>query len=298
MHCHLHLPLMAKRWRSLIKPCRSLAFSFILSRFSRSMVCDCCKTGWIWLQFIFQKNEQFNYLWQMASRTLILVLFLVLCLLNLWAEYSYFRLLIFMTKPLLITSLALWFFMETKNSKTLFRKLILSALAFSVLGDTLLMFVENDPAKQHFFLMGLGSFLVAHLFYLAAFVKYPSDQPGLVFRQKWWITIFAVFLAFFNWFLLPGVPKEMQIPVLVYSIAIMLMLLSCLNLSGKIPSEAFGLLFLGALLFMISDSIIALNKFKSAEFPIPLARIFIMAFYLLGQFLIVRGSAKVNNLIG
>jgi uncharacterized membrane protein YhhN len=233
----------------------------------------------------------------MVSRKIILLLFLVLALLNLWAEYSFSRNLIFATKPLLVTSLGLWFFIETKNNNTLFRSLILLALLFSVGGDTLLMFVEGDPEKQHFFLFGLASFLVAHIFYLSAFVKYPSDKLGLINRKKWWISIFAVYIAYFNWFLLPDVPKEMQIPVLVYSLAIMTMLLACLNLNGKIPSKIFLVLFSGAMLFMISDTIIALNKFKSDEFTIPFARIWIMSFYLLGQFLLVKGSAKVNSTI-
>jgi uncharacterized membrane protein YhhN len=234
----------------------------------------------------------------MAFRNFLLLLFLILALLNLWAEYSYSRLLILSTKPLLITSLAVWFYLETKSKKTLFRKLILLALLFSVGGDTLLMFVENDPDKQHFFLFGLGSFFVTHIFYMSAFIKYPSDQAGLVIRQKWWAAVFAIYLAFFNWFLLPDVPAEMQIPVLVYSIAIMLMLLACLNLNGKIPSEVFLIIFSGAFLFMISDTIIALNKFKGEDYSIPFARIFIMAFYLFGQFLIVKGSAKINSMIG
>jgi len=233
----------------------------------------------------------------MASKNFLLLLFFVLSILNLWAEYSYSQLLIYISKPLLITTLAVWFYLETKNNETLFQKLILGALVFSIGGDTLLMFVEGDPGRPQFFLFGLASFLIAHLFYLTAFVKYPSNQLGLVNRKKWWITVFAIYIAFFNYYLLPDVPREMQIPVLIYSLAIMVMLLACLNLNGKIPLNVFKLLFAGAFLFMISDTIIALNKFKSADFTIPLARIWIMSLYLLGQYLIVKASAKVNSTI-
>ena len=96
---------------------------------------------------------------------------------------------------------------------------------------------------------------------------------------------------------LGDVPKEMQVPVLIYSLAIMTMLLACLNLNGKIPSNIFKILFAGAFLFMISDTFIALNKFKSADFNIPLARIWIMSLYLLGQYLMVRASARINAAI-
>ncbi len=238
----------------------------------------------------------FLYL-EMTSRNLLLILFLILSLLNIWAEYSFSRNLIFATKPLLITTLAIWFFIETKNKKSLFRKLILLALLFSVGGDTLLMFVEEDVGKQHFFLFGLGSFLVSQIFYLVAFLKYPSEEPGLVNRKKWWITIFAVYLAFFNWYLLPDVPKTVQIPVLVYSITIMTMLITCLNLNGKIPSRTFRILFVGAFLFVVSDTLIALNKFKTGDFQIPMARVWIMSLYLLGQYFLVRGSAAINSMI-
>ena len=54
------------------------------------------------------------------------------------------------------------------------------------------------------------------------------------------------------------------------------------------------MLFAGAFLFMISDTIIALNKFKSADLNIPFARIWIMSLYILGQFFIVMASAKIN----
>jgi uncharacterized membrane protein YhhN len=231
----------------------------------------------------------------MGSRNIFLLIFLVLVLLNLWAEYTFSRQLIFLTKPLLITTLGAWFFFETKDNDSLFRKLILLALVFSIGGDTLLMFVEGDPGRPHFFLFGLASFLVAHIFYLTAFVKYPSDKLGIVNRKKWWITIFAVYIAFFNYYLLPDVPKEMQVPVLVYSLAIMTMLIACLNLNGKVPVQTFWILFVGAFLFMISDTIIAINKFKNTDFTIPFARIWIMSLYLLGQYLIVIASAQINS---
>ena len=230
----------------------------------------------------------------MGFKNSFLALFFAIAFLNLWAEYSYFRQLIFLSKPLLMTVLGAWFFIETKSNDTLFRKLILFALLFSFGGDTLLMLVEGPPERPNFFLFGLASFLVAHLFYLTAFVKYPSEKLGLVNRKKWWITVFAVYLAFFNYYLLPDVPAAMQVPVLVYSLAIMTMLIACLNLEGKIPSKTFWLLFTGAFLFMISDTIIALNKFKNADLTIPLARVWIMSLYILGQFLIVLASAKIN----
>jgi uncharacterized membrane protein YhhN len=49
---------------------------------------------------------------------------------------------------------------------------------------------------------------------------------------------------------------------------------------------------LGAILFILSDSVIALNKFKSDDLNIPMPRLIIMVTYILGQFLIVEGVIK------
>ena len=56
---------------------------------------------WIW--------KLIDYIWSMGSRNILLLVFLVLSLLNLWAEYTFSRQLIFLTKPLLITTSALVF---------------------------------------------------------------------------------------------------------------------------------------------------------------------------------------------
>jgi len=90
-------------------------------------------------------------------------------------------------------------------------------------------------------------------------------------------------------FLWKDLPQDLKIPVFIYSLAIGAMVVSVLNLSGKIPQRAFLMMLIGALLFMISDSIIAINKF-SLSVAIPFPSIWIMTFYLAGQYLIVRGS--------
>ena len=82
----------------------------------------------------------------------------------------------------------------------------------------------------------------------------------------------------------------MQIPISIYSSVIILMVIAALNWKDYINKQAFKFVFWGALLFMFSDSIIALNKFKSA---IPQAHIWIMSLYLLGQYLIVRGNIEM-----
>ena len=225
----------------------------------------------------------------------LLYLFFGLCCANLFFEFQYSKLGIFCTKPLLMTVLSVWFYLKTKDRFTTFHKFLLAGFIFSMFGDTFLMFVENEPRRPEFFLYGLGSFLVTHICYLLAFLKFPASKKGLIQRKPFWIIPF-VLLFFGNIFTLwSGIPSAMQIPVVVYSLAIVLMAIGALNLQGKASATIFKWIFAGAILFVISDSLIGLNKFRGDDFQIPLVRILIMGFYLSGQYLLAKGGSLLNE---
>ncbi len=221
-----------------------------------------------------------------------LILYIVFCVTNILAEFIDNHYLVFATKPLLLVFLSFYFYTSTLNTPSRFRRYILLGLILSIVGDTTLMFVENPPYWKNFFLLGLGSFLLTHIFYLLAFLNYPSNQKGLVQKKTFLIIPFIIFLIANNFILWDGIEAAMKIPVLVYSTTIVLMALSCLNLNQKITLHAWQQLFLGVMLFVVSDTIIGLNKFNA---PIPYARLLIMLFYLVGQYFIVTGSILINN---
>ncbi|MFT4758057.1 MAG: putative membrane protein YhhN [Saprospiraceae bacterium] len=225
----------------------------------------------------------------------LLILFFGLCCANLFFEFQFSKLGIFCTKPFLMIILSAWFYLKTKDNFTAFHKFLLAGFIFSMFGDTFLMFVENKPARPEFFLYGLGSFLVTHIFYLLAFLKFPSTKKGLIQRKSFWVLPF-ILLFFGNILTLwSGIPTPMKIPVVVYSLAIVLMAISALNLQGKVSENIFKWIFIGAILFVISDSLIGLNKFRSDDFQIPLVRILIMSFYLSGQYLLAKGGSLVKT---
>lgn len=225
----------------------------------------------------------------------LLILFFGLCLATLFFEFHYSKLGIFCTKPLLMTVLSVWFYLEMKPTFTIFHKFLLAGFIFSIFGDTFLMFVENKPPRPEFFLYGLGSFLVTHICYLFAFLKFPSTKKGFIQRKPFWVLPFLL-LFFGNIFILwSGIPSAMQIPVVVYSLAIVLMAIGALNLKGKASKSVFKWIFIGAILFVISDSLIGLNKFRGNDFQIPMVRILIMGFYLLGQYFLAKGGAHLRN---
>lgn len=219
---------------------------------------------------------------------ILLALYLLLSILNLYAEQQRLELLILSTKPLLLTVLSLWFYLQLRPLRSRDVRFILAGLLFSIGGDTLLMLVGNGPKNEDFFLLGLGSFLLAQLCYLVGFVSFSGAGEGSIARKPWrawpflfyWIAILAT--------LWPHLPGLMRLPVGVYSLAIMAMATAAYNLRPLLSKEIFWGLLAGVLLFVLSDSLIAVNKFMGPEVHIPQARVLIMATYLLGQLLIAR----------
>jgi uncharacterized membrane protein YhhN len=83
----------------------------------------------------------------------------------------------------------------------------------------------------------------------------------------------------------------MLIPVAIYMLVILTMATTAYLRKNSVNILSYGLVFLGALFFMISDSILAINKFHQ---PIPWSDISIMATYAIAQYLIVLGILKIN----
>jgi uncharacterized membrane protein YhhN len=132
--------------------------------------------------------------------------------------------------------------------------LMIAGLVFSLLGDLALVW----SGQRRPFILGLICFLVAHLFYTVAFTL----ANGL---SAWDLPVFAVLLG---WPLLAYRSLDidlgkMKLPCLAYLVVISFMLtkaLSTLYLGG-ITGQASWLVMLGALLFYISDAVLALHKF-------------------------------------
>jgi uncharacterized membrane protein YhhN len=188
------------------------------------------------------------------------------------------------TKPLLMPLLMLGYFLETKPLGP-FSTLLLAALFFSWLGDVLLMF---DAVTETYFIAGLLSFLTAHLFYIIYFTRIRSQQASFLRKRPVMLLAVLAYVVELMYVLWPHL-GGMKIPVLVYGIVIGTMLCLALWQYGKISHKAAWLFIAGAILFVASDSLLAINKFKA---PIHLGGLWIMGTYILAQYLIARGSAE------
>lgn len=222
---------------------------------------------------------------------ILLVLFGLLSLLHLGAEYAQVEWLILSTKPLLVTLLAIWFWRATRGAKTSLRTLLLVGLVFSIIGDTLLLFVAYGPRSELYFLLRLGSFLIAQLCYANGLYQYGENGKGLIDRKPWLMFLFVGYLAGILVSIWSGIPAMMRIPIMFYATAIIAMAIAAANLFGQVSPRLFWWFFGGVLLFVLSDTLIALNKFGT---PFAGAKLAIMVTYLSAQLLIaVYGSQLV-----
>lgn len=213
--------------------------------------------------------------------------------LNIVAVFTHNQQLIYITKPLLMPLLALSLWLNAGNLFVRARNLVLLGLIFSFAGDTLLMFADRSA---NFFMFGLVSFLLAHVSYITAFINISHSKTGFLKQIPWLILPFIIYLIGFNYYLFDGVPSGLKMPVIIYSGVIMTMALSALHLKGIISGAAFQWIFIGALLFLVSDSVLAAEKFKYLASNTGFnSGIIIMTTYILGQFGIARGLMMITK---
>ena len=197
------------------------------------------------------------------------------------SDHTSFRVI---SKPLIVFSLLIYFISKTSGTNPPIKYLIIGALFFSLAGDVLLLFEVNDPL---FFVTGLIAFLIAHIFYIVAFNKIRS-KAGIRFKLLvvlpvivYYLTLIAILFNHLN---------EMMIPVIVYGFTISLMLAMAIHLIFINNKQVGALLFTGALLFILSDSILAFNKFYTQWVS---ATVMIMISYGLAQLFITYSMAKL-----
>ena len=189
-------------------------------------------------------------------------------------------------KPLIIPVLIGYFDSEVKSITKGIAKWVLFALIFSLAGDVLLMF---QGKKEIFFLLGLASFLIAHIFYIIFFHHVRVREN--VKSNPWLLVIVVVYYAALISWLSPFL-GDMKLPVRIYGIVISIMFMLAMHMLPIKNKLAGSWMMWGALLFVISDSVLAINKFYQ---PFEAANVIIMLTYGLAQLFIVKGAASYIN---
>jgi uncharacterized membrane protein YhhN len=223
--------------------------------------------------------------------TALQYVYLLLSLIDIYAEATGNHTLRLISKPLLMPALIGWFVMAAGPLNRI-HKLFVAAFIFSWGGDVALMFV---PVNPNYFLLGLVSFLITHILYTVGFAGVTNKTVKPLLPQRAWVlTPLVLYLVVLLSLLLPAInnnpeTKPVLIPVIVYTTAIGTMVVYSINRYKRVGDTSFALVFGGALLFMVSDSCIAINRFLQ---PVPMAGVIIMALYLGGQYLIGKGMLE------
>lgn len=218
----------------------------------------------------------------MKTKLFSFIFFLVFVI-QLYAEYANNIELRNFAKPLIVVVLLVWLYLST-NLKGRFHKRIFIGLIFAWAGDILLMFQSGKPS---FFIYGLIAFVACHIFYIRAFTLDHRSNPNHKTPYFLWVVgAFAIFCSGLFFYLQPKL-GAMQFPVLMYAIIITVMAIMAVNRYGKVNIFSFKLVLYGALFFLLSDSVLAVNKFAQ---PIPQSGALIMASYMIAQYLIVYGT--------
>ncbi len=207
-------------------------------------------------------------------------IFCFFALVEITAVATKIELLHLIAKPLLIPALFVLLFVTKATTRG--KKLLLIGLLFSWAGDVLLMF---DKEHNRFFIFGLVCFLTTHVFYIVYFLRVRSTNPSLLKKQPLLIAMVLAYGITLVWQLFPHL-GDLKIPVVVYAAVICAMLLCSLHIFYKVDKKAAWYYMAGAAAFVLSDSLLATNKFHQ---PFAYASVYIMLTYCAAQFLIVRG---------
>ena len=188
------------------------------------------------------------------------------------------------TKPLLMPLLLIYFLSSPEINNSKLSRLMTGGLVFSWLGDVLLML---QAKLDGMFVFGLAAFLLAHIFYIflyrsARYVEQQSENRSFINTR----VVFLIFIGAVLLYMLHPFLGELQVPVALYTVVIITMGIYALFRRGWTIEKSFVMVYSGALLFIMSDAVIAINKFMN---PIVQARLLIMATYIAAQFLIVKG---------
>ncbi|MCB0648344.1 MAG: lysoplasmalogenase [Saprospiraceae bacterium] len=195
----------------------------------------------------------------------VIIVLLDLVLMHLLPEGRWF------SKPLIMISL-IYLYAQVKDGAI--DRMFFSAMIFALLGDVFLL-----VNKSNFFILGILAFMVMQVRYGQYFLR----QRKLFGSYKYILS--AIVIAICLWFNITFSDRfgELRIPVMVYSGAISFMAITA------IAQEKSRLILYGSLIFVLSDLLLAYNKFVN---PMMKLDIWVMITYSLAQFLIVNGSLK------
>ena len=185
--------------------------------------------------------------------------------------------LLYFVKPLTTILIIVIAFLVGPSEWTPYFYWLLAGLVFCLLGDVFLMF------SQEWFIAGLFGFLMGHIFYTLAFTTGIGFGFSLHFIGPLFLSGVLVFIA-----LLPHL-KGMRLPVLLYVVIICCMAWQAWERWQCIGGTRTLLAAVGTVIFIISDSILAMHRFRK---PFPRAHAVGLSTYYLAQWLLALSAGQ------
>jgi uncharacterized membrane protein YhhN len=204
------------------------------------------------------------------SLLIFIILTVLSAILAIYGKYSKLKSIHYFFKPLtmaLIISLAA---VRSSPFNLTYKYLILSALIFSLIGDFFLMLPRGK------FIQGMLAFLIAHILYILAFTQNVENYYLLML-------VLVFIYASVIYFSLYKKLNKLRLPVLLYVMAISIMGWLAVNRYLNFHSPKSLLVLMGGLLFLLSDSTWAVNKFRKQFWS---AEIIILGTYFSAQLLL------------
>lgn len=243
------------------------------------------------------------------KQQIIRISFIILALIELFAEFSGNIKLEFFTKPLLMPFLIMYVLFTIKGSLNGIYKWLVIALAMSWVGDVTLMLtpvsledteIMGIPKNKYYFFVGLIGFFIAHVYYIKIYIQNIKLGSFSLFQKNKLLFIpIAIYTLILLYIIVPVVYSNPEkslatIPVIFYACILASMVAFALNRYQNTHIKSFVLVLVGSIFFLFSDSIIALN-FLATENGIPHGKRLIMTTYITAQFLITEGVLAHSN---
>lgn len=165
-------------------------------------------------------------------------------------KYSFGQRVFYIVKPLVTVLIIAVAVFAPAHASSAYRWIVVAALCCCLVGDVCLL-----RTGKRWFLAGLVSFLLAHLFFIVAFL-----QGVHTWALPWWSVGLIAYTVWFAAILLPRVGR-LKLPVALYCAVLLSMTLAAVCRWRALGSVPALYTLIGALLFMVSDSLLAWRHF-------------------------------------
>lgn len=200
-------------------------------------------------------------------------------------EYNSYR---YYTKTFLLPILLLTIFAHSGDQNhPVSKKLLFIALAAGTAGD---VFLLRSIKLPQYFMFGLVAFLFMQLVYCIYFFRMQSIKKDYLLIQGF----VAFLMAGYSFTLVGSLYKylgDLRIPVIIYTVVISVMFFAATNIfhSKRAHKLAVNFFIPGAAMLVLSDSILAINKFYLKE---DFFNVSVMVTYILGQLFLAIGFTR------